>query len=296
MPRPPRLHVPGACYHVILRGNHREPLFGSVTDRYVLNGIVASVLPRFDCRIHAFCWMTNHLHALIQIADTPLGAVMQRVAVRYSRYRHGVLHTVGHLFERRYRAKVVDVDAYFLTLLRYIHFNPVKARLVQDPAEFPWSSHRAYLGLQSIPWLTTDFGLAMLSSHPARARGAYRRFMRAASDEDDRDLADACDAGDSRFLATPEFVKSVRPPSVSPRSGLTLDELAQALCGDYGITVDRLRSLSRARALTPARAALADQAVEQRIATLSEVARFLHRDPSALTKLLARRAKSRAAR
>ena len=67
MPRPPRLHIPGGCYHVMLRGNHREPLFGSVADRQVLNDIVIDVLGRFDTRIHAFCWMSNHLHALLQI-------------------------------------------------------------------------------------------------------------------------------------------------------------------------------------------------------------------------------------
>lgn len=146
MPRPPRLHIPGACYHVILRGNHREALFGQAADRRVLNDIVADVLIRVGGRIHAYCWMTNHLHALVQIAEAPLGKLMQRIAVRYSRYRHRCLRTSGHLFERRYKAKLVDVDAYFLTLLRYVHRNPVKAHIVSDPADYPWSSHCAYLG------------------------------------------------------------------------------------------------------------------------------------------------------
>lgn len=143
MPRPPRLHVPGGCYHVILRGNHREPLFGSPADRTALNEIVASVIERFDARVHAFCWMTNHLHALLQIADRPLNQIMQRIAMRYSRHRHKVLRTTGHLFERRYKARLVDVDAYFLTLLRYFHLNPVRAGIVSDPGDYPWTSHRA---------------------------------------------------------------------------------------------------------------------------------------------------------
>jgi putative transposase len=176
MPRPPRLHVPGGCYHVILRGNHREELFGRAHDRVVLDGIVADVLCRFGCRLHAYCWMPNHLHALIQIADQPLGTMMQRIAMRYSRYRHKCLETTGHLFERRYRAKLIDVDEYFLTLLRYIHLNPVKARLVKDPADFPWSSHRAYLGTEQLSWLTTDFGLALFSKDIVQARVAYARF------------------------------------------------------------------------------------------------------------------------
>jgi REP element-mobilizing transposase RayT len=92
-----RLHVPGGCYHVILRGNHREDLFATADDRYELNGIVAQTLEKYQARAHAFCWMTSHPPA----------------------------HT--NLFERRYKAWLVDTDAYFIALIRYIHSNPVRA-------------------------------------------------------------------------------------------------------------------------------------------------------------------------
>jgi len=158
MPRHPRLHVPGACYHVILRGNHQENIFGAPEDRKVLNDIVGEALPLHGARIHAFCWM-NHLHALTQIGEMELGPLVQRIAVRYSRYRHKQLGTTGHLFERRHRAFLVETDLYFITLLRYIHLNPVNAGMVKTAQEYPWSSHRVYLGLDAIPWLTTAFGL-----------------------------------------------------------------------------------------------------------------------------------------
>ena len=141
MPRPPRLHVPGGYYHVILRGNHREDLFATPNDHCALNDIVIEVLQRLHARLHAYCWMTNHLHALVQIGERPLGQVMQRIAMRYSRYRHRALKTTGHLFERRYKALLVDVDQYFLTLLRNIHLDPVEAHIVKDPADYAWSSH-----------------------------------------------------------------------------------------------------------------------------------------------------------
>ena len=111
MPRLPRLHVPNGFYHAVLRGNHREALFDAAADRQVLNDIVADVINRFGARVHAFCWMSNHLHALLQIADRPLGEIMQRIAMRYARHRHKTLRTTGHLFERRYRATLVDTDA-----------------------------------------------------------------------------------------------------------------------------------------------------------------------------------------
>ena len=286
MPRPPRLHVPGGHYHVILRGNHRQVLFATAADRHVLNGICAEVIQRFSARVHAFCWMSNHLHALVQIADRPLGPLMQRIAMRFSRHRHKALRTSGHLFERRYKARLVDVDAYFLTLLRYIHLNPVKAHIVVDPAHYPWSSHRAYLGIQSAPWLTTDFGLSLFSTDPVRARNLYRRFMASPSDDDVSESN--THPKDPRVLGTDEFLNRISAPLYQRKSALSLEQLATRLCQSHNITVELLRSLSRARSLTAIHIQFARDAIQLRIATLSDVARFLHRDPSALTKLLAR--------
>lgn len=287
MPRPPRLHVPGACYHVILRGNHREVLFGNAADRLALNDIVADVTQRFGVRIHAFCWMSNHLHALIQIAERPLGHIIQRIAMRYSRYRHKALRTTGHLFERRHKAKLVDVDAYFLTLLRYIHLNPIKAHIVSNPADYPWSSHRAYLGTESISWLTTDLGLSLFSADLLYARSAYQQFILQSAGIDEN-LDEASHPDDSRVLGTDSFINKIPFIPYRPRSPLTLQQLAESICAQHVISINLLRSPSRARQLAPIRILLVTQAIDQRLATLCEVARYLHRDPSSLTKLIAR--------
>ncbi|MES1195634.1 MAG: transposase [Steroidobacter sp.] len=126
------------------RGNHREDLFSTTPDRHVLNDIVAEALVEMNARLHSFCWMTNHLHALIQIGDRPLGKLMQRIATRYSRYRHRLLSTTGHLFERRYKAWLIEEDVYFITLLQYIYLNPVRANIVTTADEYEWSSHRSH--------------------------------------------------------------------------------------------------------------------------------------------------------
>lgn len=287
MPRPPRLHVPGGYYHVILRGNHREPIFATGGDRRVLDEIVGDVLARFDTRAHAYCWMTNHLHLLLQIGNRRLGDVMQRIAMRYSRYRHQQMRTTGHLFERRYIAKLVDVDAYFLVLLRYIHLNPVKALMVSDPTQYPWSSHRSYLGIESTTWLATSFALSLFSSDLARARAAYAQFIHHGTDCEYFDLESP--AGDSRVLGTDRFISSIPLTPSQPRNRLTLEELAESICSQHRVSLQLLRSPSRARDLADLRALLTTRAIEEHIATLSEVARYLHRDPCSLTKLLARR-------
>lgn len=149
--------LPGAFYHVTLRGNHRQDIFVQSADRQILNEIVAEVMEQFGARLHAYCWMTNHIHALIQVSDVPLGSLMLRIAGRYARTIQAGLHTTGHLFEKRYQPVLVDQDEYLLQLLRYIHFNPVRARLVEFLDHYPWSSHRVYLGQREEPWVTTAF-------------------------------------------------------------------------------------------------------------------------------------------
>ena len=127
--RKPRLHIPAAFYHVTLRGNHRQDIFFTADDRILLNAIVAEVIAGYGARLHAYCWMTNHTHMLIQVGDVPLGRIMLRIASRYARQIQARFRTTGHLFERRYHAVLVDVDSYLLELLRYIHLNPIRAQV-----------------------------------------------------------------------------------------------------------------------------------------------------------------------
>jgi len=182
----------------------------------------------------------------------------------------------------------VDVDAYFLTLLRYIHLNPVKARLVDDPTSYPWSSHRAFIGKETIPWLTTTFALSLFSSNLAHARAAYQRFMLETVGDDEQDLEEKFHPDDSRVLGTDEFVLNIRLAPHLPPSPLSLDQLAEEVCGEHGTTVALLTSSLRSRSITSIRVELTRRALTQHVATLSEVARFLRRHPSSLGRLLER--------
>lgn len=271
-----------------MRGNHREALFESSTDRAKLDAIVAAALERFDARVHAFCWMTNHLHALVQIAEDPLGNFVKSIAWRYSRYRHKSLNTTGHLFERRHGARLIDVDNYFLAVLRYIHLNPVKAGITADPAAYPWSSHCAYLGTRPIDWVTTELGLSLLSADSQHARRIYARFIGRGQPDDEVDLDDSAHPDDRRVLGDDAFVERVNRRSVPAEKRVGLGELCSRICAKHGIPVELLRSRSSRRYLTPIRLELLEQALAGRIANLTEVARYLSRDPSTLCKLRAR--------
>ena len=287
MPRKPRLHVPGGFYHVILRGNHREPLFGADRDRAYLNALVGDAAARFDLRILAYCWMTNHLHLAVRVGDVPLAEPMQRLAMRYSRHIHRDAGLVGHLFERRYRAILVDADCYLKSLVRYIHLNPVVAGMVPEPMAYRWSSHRDYLGRPSVPWLDPDFVLGMFGPAVGVARVRYARFMRSYADED-LALFAKHESRDTRMLEPelPKVAATALPVRV-PGDRESLEQIAGRHCARLGISVTELVSPSRARRLSSARTGVALEALEAGAGTVSEIGRFLGRSPSALAQSLA---------
>jgi REP element-mobilizing transposase RayT len=286
MPRKPRLHVPGGYYHVILRGNHREPLFRTPGDRGYLNALLGDVVARFELRVLAYCWMTNHLHLALRVGDVPLARPMQRLAMRYSRHIHRDAGQVGHLFERRFRAILVDADSYLLALVRYIHLNPVVAGMVAEPTDYRWSSHRDYLGRPTVGWLDTDFVLGMFGPTVGVARVRYRRFMRSYAEED-LALFEKQESRDTRELEPELPTETPGPPTLAPGDRKTLEQLAARYCARAGISIADLVGPSRERRLSRARSAIALEALAADVATLTEVARFLGRSASALAQSMA---------
>ena len=292
MPRPPRLHVEGGFYHVILRGNHREPIFFGAADRDRFAELVGEVIERFRMRVHAYCWMTNHVHLLMQVSEVPLGQAMQRIASRYARTLQHDRATTGHLFERRHRAILIDADSYLLELIRYIHLNPVRGRVVADPADYHWSGHRAYLGLYSHPWLTTSFGLSLLDREASTAREAYSRFVYAGIGGS-HDTSLACGRSDDRrLLADDRFIANLKP-SWRPRDYHTVEQVIAALCLEHGLEPAELLRSGRRRRPALVRALVVHHAIERRIATLSALARHFGRSASTLGETLERYRRAR---
>jgi putative transposase len=285
MPRKPRLHIDGGYYHVILRGNHRNPIFFTSADRELFAALVADNIERFGLRVHAFCWMSNHVHLLMQVGSVPLARAMMRIAGSFARHMQKHQHTSGHFFERRYRAILVDADEYMLELVRYIHLNPVRAGMVKDPAAYSWSGHRSYLGTHSIPWLTTDFVLSMFASEMRSAREAYGRFISAGVDgQFDKELVMG-NANDSRVLGSDRFVENLNH-CLPKRCLLSIDQIASRLCTAHDIDAAQLSSASRARSLSLIRALVVHHALHLRVASLSDLARHFNRSASALSQSL----------
>lgn len=285
MPRRLRVHLPGGFYHATLRGNHQQPLFRVDSDRRLLDAIVAKSLEKCSARLHAYCWMTNHLHFLMQVGDQPLGNVMREIASNYARAFQQNLDTTGHLFERRYHATLVDADAYLLELVRYIHLNPVRAGIAQRAAEYPWSSHHAYGGRLGPKWLTTDFILAMFSHDRIAAHAAYRKFLALAQPDngfDEASLGQKGIVGDADFVARVAASTSNCAAVNTRKPTEALSDLLAEACLRFDATEQDLLSDARDAHLVKARGWLAREATDGRVASLSAVARFLKRDRATL--------------
>lgn len=203
MARPLRLEFSGALYHVTSRGDRREPIYEDDEDRVAFLGVLASVVERFNWLVHAYCLMGNHYHLLIETPDGNLSKGMRQlngVYTQHSNRRHG---RVGHLFQGRYKAILVQKESYLLEISRYIVLNPVRAYMVRSAGDWPWSSYRATAGRVTSPdWLTIAWVLSVFGERSSEAQSAYRRFVSEGRGQPGpwADLAHQVFLGDEAFL------------------------------------------------------------------------------------------------
>lgn len=178
MTRPLRLEYAGALYHVTSRGDRREDIFFDVKDREVWLEVLTNTCDRFNWVVHSYCQMTNHFHLLVETVESNLSAGMRQLNGVYTQKFNRRHQVVGHLFQGRYKAILVQKDSHLLQLSRYIVLNPVRAGLVKVPAEWPWSSYRSSIGDEPSPaWLNTDWLLAQFAAQGSKARKAFELFV-----------------------------------------------------------------------------------------------------------------------
>jgi len=283
MARKPRLHYPGAVYHVMLRGNAGQAIFFAPEDYTYLYRLLAEGRDRYGHRIHAFCCMTNHIHLVLQVAEAPLARIMQNLAFRYSRWVNQRQGRTGHLFQGRYKALLVDADSYLVTLTRYIHLHPVRAALVPHPEDYPWSGHRAYIGNASVSWLTTDWVLSQFSSHLNIARQGYRAFVEAGGTEGHRHEFHR-GPQDGRLLGDDTFLEQALKWSGQPTTYLvSVAHILSTVCQAYDMRLSEVIALGKARRASEARATMAWLVRELPHVTLADLSTHLGRDLTTLS-------------
>ena len=179
MSRPLRMEYPGAVYHVTSRGNARQPIFRDDSDRGRFLEILASTIKRCHWLCHAYCLMDNHYHLIIETPEGKISRGMRQLNGVYTQYFNRRHKTVGHVFQGRFKAIMVDKESYLLSLCRYVVLNPVRIGGVTGPGQWKWSSYRATAGkIKSPSFLTVDWIVSQFGNSRVEAMAHYKKFVR----------------------------------------------------------------------------------------------------------------------
>jgi putative transposase len=174
MTRPLRREFAGALYHVTSRGGHSDAIFRDDTDRQVWLAVLGRVCGRCSFVVHAFCQMTNHYHLVVETIDGHLADGMRELNGAYAQYFNRRHALVGHVFQGRYHAVLVQKQAHLLELSRYVVLNPLRAGMVASVREWQWSSYHYMTSDLSAPsWFETNWLLAQFGNDRAHAQNAY---------------------------------------------------------------------------------------------------------------------------
>ncbi len=286
MARKPRVHFSGALYHVICRGNQGQQIFSDDADRRRYLDLLQEIQQRFDFRLYAYVLMDNHVHHLIEVGSTPLSKIMQSILFRYTRYWNGRYRKMGHLFQWRHKAILCDKESYLLELIRYIHLNPVRSRMVRDPRRYAWSSHGAYVKGDGAGWIAVEEILPRWGRHRAEAVGAYQRFvregLRAGHREDLYEVVDQRYLGDETFVK--EMARRVKEEAPARAVEISWEEVCEAVLRRMKVRAEEVFHRGRVREAVQVKRVMAWVGREVGGLTNQAMAKALGQDPGALSR------------
>jgi REP element-mobilizing transposase RayT len=285
MARKPRVHYPGALYHVIARGNRHQPIFLDDNDceRYLY--LLREYKRRFCFLLYAYVLMENHLHLLMEVERTPLSIIMHNLQFRYTRTFNSRHKKDGHLFQGRYKAILCDRDIYLLELSAYIHLNPVRAEMIENPQDYRWSSYGAYVKKDAGSLVDEDYLLSLFAKKKARARQAYARFVKSRRREGHK--KEFYQVEDQRFLGDEEFIEGITK-FVSERTAkkpcIALDKIVSKVSLHFDIPRELFFVPMRNRKAALGRSVVGHIAKDLCDYENRAMAQFFNRDPSVLAK------------
>jgi putative transposase len=294
VPRKSRIDIAGAVHHVMVRGIARSDLFYDNTERNRFIDRMETVFTEGKTGCYAFALLSNHVHLLVRTGSSPLSLLMRRLLTSYAisfNKRHG---RTGHLFQNRYKSILCEEDPYFLDLVRYIHLNPLRAKLVPDLASldrYPYSGHSALMGTILRPWLNTDYVLSAFRG----SKVSYRAFVEAGVEEGPRDdltggglvrsnkgwtpMDKAPVRGDERILGSSDFVlQAIRAAGeqwershMLKSQGVDFDSLCRHVAGLFELDPKEILLPGRYRTRVAARSVLCYFLVRELHMTTTEV-------------------------
>lgn len=320
MPRQARLDAPGTLHHVIIRGIERKKIVSHDQDRQDFVARMSTIALETETSVYAWALMTNHAHILLRSGPSGLPRYMRRLlsgyAVSYN-HRH---RRHGHLFQNRYKSIVCEEDSYFKELVRYIHLNPLRTKLVDNLAKldrYRYCGHSVLMGRVKNDWQDRDYVLKWFGPKEGEAKRAYRRFVKMGIDQGRRpDLVGGGlirsqggwsavkalrrlgvrEKSDERILGSSEFVAQlIQQSDLARKEQFSVHErrqrtvsYVQRICKKENVSVEALKSGSRRQKVSAIRSQLARKLVEDWGISLTEVGRHLGVSPSAIAKTLYR--------
>ncbi len=247
MARPLRFEYKGALYHVHARGNERREIFFTDTDHKKFKDYIAGAIEKYHCLVHCYVLMGNHYHLIVETPEANISRVMHYISGSYTTYINIKRGRSGHLFQGRYKSILVDKDSYLMELSRYIHLNPVRAKLVDKPEEYAYSSYNSYITGKPEKIVTTDLIMGMLSGQRKEAQNAYQRYVENGIGEKLKNPLD--DAYGGIILGGERFIKGVletikegyiERAEVSQRkalrNGIGMEAIIEGVCHYFKVT------------------------------------------------------------
>jgi putative transposase len=241
--RKPRIEYIGGVYHTIQRGNNREYIFQGNENKEYLLGLIKEYKTKMNFELLGYVFMDNHYHLIVKTLSAPLQEIMHRINNKFSKYYNFINGRTGHVFESRYKGILVKNDGYILSLLRYVHQNPVRAKLCKKVSDYKWSSDSCYRQNKHSGIVDIDLLLSIFSQDRAAAVKEYIKFMDAGEMEEVSTFEDAVFIGDE---GSDDACPGVKIKSGNRRS---LDEILLEVTKEKAI-YEKIKTGSRKRHLT----------------------------------------------
>ncbi len=319
MPRQARLDMPGALHHIMIRGMNKSDIFVDDEDRTKFLERLGRNVQDAKCSVYAWVLMSNHVHVLFKSGEKGISAVMRKLLTWYAQYFNRKHERTGHLFENRYKSILCEEDKYLLALVRYIHFNPIRAGMLKNIEElnkYSWSGHRLIIRNSDKKWIDSDYVLAQFSKKKNIAIRKYIKFMKEGLKIGNEDLSgggliksvggwsniismrrrDEKIEFDERILGDSDFVYNILKDAEQRqirqlrlrKNGKKITDLIEEECKKLRINPIELKSGSRRKRISEARAKIACRSMEELGLRAAEIAGNLGVNTSAITKAITR--------
>jgi REP element-mobilizing transposase RayT len=320
MPRQARLDAPGALHHIIIRGINKAAIFKDDQDKIRFLERLAENVSKGNCKVYAWVLMTNHVHLLFKSGNDGISSIMRKQLTWYAQYFNRRHKRTGHLFENRYKSIICEEETYLLALVRYIHLNPIRAKMIEAIEQldrYPWTGHRTLIGKAENAWMDRDAVLSEFGGSKKKAVFEYRRFIREGMNEGrNPELTGGGlirsqggwshvigmrrrgqrEEYDDRILGSGSFVSEIFKEAEDrqlrqmrhKRSGNTIQKILEEECKNRQINPLELKAGGKRSSVSAARAAIASRCREELGASAAEIARYLGVSTSGIIRSIER--------